>query len=358
MYIISLDFPLVLRNIKALLNVQKTYYLLLIIYILFSQGLLSQNLKLNILGESETETKIIDSLNYVRTHINYYTIKAEVDSIQKTISKIGYIENQLKGIEKINDSTFIATIHFKKKYNTIYIYYNSEYVNRDIINTVSHDINDDYFTVPIQKIETTLNYINSKIAEKGFPFTSLKLSEIKIKDQDNLQSQLIINSESNKRNVDHIIIKGYEKFPKSYIKHYLKIKPSEIFDLTNIEKKTMLLNGLNFANQIKTPEVLFTKDSTTLYLYIEKVKSNSFDGFLGFGTNDDTGKLEFDGYLNLNLNNNLNYGESFNLIYKSDENEQKTFNVNANMPYLFGSPIGTELELNIFKKDSSFTTVN
>jgi len=91
---------------------------------------------------------------------------------------------------------------------------------------------------------------------------------------------------------------------------------------------------------------------------LEKSKSNSFDGFLGFGTNEDTNNIEFDGYLNLELNNNLNYGESFRLLYKSDENKQKTFNAFLDLPYLFHSPLGAQLQLNIFKRDTIFTTVN
>src|SRR5690606_19532993 len=85
---------------------------------------------------------------------------------------------------------------------------------------------------------------------------------------------------------------------------------------------------------------------------------NSFDGFLGFGTNEDTNKLQFDGYLNLNLTNNLNYGESFRLLYKSDENDQKTFQSELTLPYIFSSPIGLDLQLYIFRRDSSFTTTN
>src|SRR5690606_18931569 len=127
---------------------------------------------------------------------------------------------------------------------------------------------------------------------------------------------------------------------------------------TQIKKQITDLNELNFARQLKDPEVLFTKDSTTLYVFIEKVKSNNFDGFIGFGTNEETNNIEFSGYLNLELNNNLNYGESFRLVYKSDENDQKNFLVNLNLPYLFNSPIGTELELSLLKKDSSFSTVN
>ena len=59
-------------------------------------------------------------------------------------------------------------------------------------------------------------------------------------------------------------------------------------------------------------------------LYLEKNKSNRFEGFLGFGSEETTGDLELNGYLNLNLVNNLNYGESFILNYRSDENDLKT----------------------------------
>ena len=66
--------------------------------------------------------------------------------------------------------------------------------------------------------------------------------------------------------------------------------------------------------------------------------------------------MELNGYLNLNLVNNLNFGESFRLNYRSDENDLKTFEAQLTLPYLFKTPIGSELELNIFKKDSTFTT--
>ena len=63
-----------------------------------------------------------------------------------------------------------------------------------------------------------------------------------------------------------------------------------------------------------------------------------------------------DGWRNLGLANNLNYGESFSLNYKSDEIDQKTLNVEIKTPYLFGSAIGAAVSLNIFRKDSTFTS--
>ncbi|MCB0469246.1 MAG: hypothetical protein KDC51_01015, partial [Flavobacteriaceae bacterium] len=221
---------------------------------------------------------------------------------------------------------------------------------------LSSKATDSSITIPIPATKRTLQYLNSLIAEKGYPFASLSLNPITVDAQKNVFSSLVIKLNGGQRRIDAVVVKGYEKFPKSYIRHFLKIKKGTQFGIKDIEKKTQLLKNLRFASEIKPPEVLFKNDSTTLYLYIEKRKSNAFDGFLGFGTNEETNKIEFDGYLNLELNNNLNYGESLNLYYKSDENKQRTFNAQVTLPYLLKTPLGAEFELRIFKKDTLFTT--
>lgn len=320
--------------------------------------LFSQNLELNIEGNNTLETTMIDSITYKKNHLDYSSIKTEIDSLQKILFKIGYIENELSQIKKLNDSVFLAQLQLKNKYEFIRIYYDNLQIDSKLLNVFSKNVFDTYFIIAFNTIETTLNFINSKISEKGFPFSKLKLSEIEITNHNYLKANLIASSTEQKRLVSDITIKGYEKFPSSYLKHYLKIKPQQTFNLNEIKIKTERLSNLRFASEVKPPEVLFSKDSTTLYLYLQKTRSNTFDGFLGFGTNEDTNKIQFDGYLNLNLTNNLNYGESFRLLYKSDKNDQKTFETNLSLPYLFKSPIGFDVSLRIFKKDSTFNTVN
>ncbi len=304
------------------------------------------------------ETKVIDTLGYHQKHKNYISIKTEIDSLRKRLNTMGYIENQLIKIKRENDSIFEAKLDLKQKFNSIYIYYPKKNIDAALLNLISEDVTDDYFNINISTIENSLTFLNSEIANNGVPFSKLKLSNIKKKDSISLKADLIVSDNTTKRTIDAIKIIGYEKFPKSFLKHYLKLKASQVFDLTTIEKKTEQLGNLRFANQLKPPEVLFQEDSTSIYIYVEKSKSNTFDGFLGFGTNDDTNKLEFDGFLNLRLVNNLNYGETFSLLYKSDEIDQDTFDASLELPYLFNSPIGVDANLRIFKKDSSFTTVD
>jgi len=339
------------------LKVSKYLLFSLFLIIYYSSYIDAQNLSLKIKGQDSVQTKTIDSIGYKTKFTDYKSLKLEIDILYTRLQNIGYIEVILKSIEKENDSVYLAQFNLNKKYNTLYIYYNNNIISESIIKPISNEITPDYFTIYIKDSETVLNYLSSKVIENGLPFASLNLNNIRPKNTSNLQADLTIKS-NKKRTLDGIVVKGYEKFPKSFIKHYLKIKKGTVFNLNDIKEKSRALDALRFANQAKSPEVLFTKDSTSVYLYLEKSKSNTFDGFLGFGTNETTNRLEFDGFLDLNLTNNLNYGESIDLTYKSDENDQVTFEARVNLPYLFNSPIGTELSLNIFRRDSIFSTTS
>ncbi|KJD37290.1 surface antigen (D15) [Tamlana sedimentorum] len=324
---------------------------------LFFGSVYSQNLNLKIIGKTEFETQIIDSLNYTKTHPNSLSIKQEVEAIKLALETKGHIELKPNPINKVNDSSFHIQLTLNKRYKQLRIFYNETDLDLNIIKQISSNYNKTYFDLPFTEIEDGLNYINNEISKTGLPFAKLMLSNIII-NNDLVEARLTTSDSNKKRIINSIIIKGYEKFPKSYLKHYLKIKQNQVFNLDDIQTKTNQLNNLNFASELKSPEVLFTKDSTSLYLYIEKRPRNTFDGFLGFGTNEETNKIQFDGYLNLNLTNNLNYGESLSIFYKSDENDQQTFEITTKTPYLFNTAIGIDLALHIFKKDSSFTTAN
>ncbi|WP_415191927.1 POTRA domain-containing protein [Psychroserpens sp.] len=326
-----------------------------LLFLLYFSNTCAQNLYLTCLGASKNETKSIDSIGYNKMFEDYASLNAEVSSLKTKLIKIGYIETKQLDFIKQTDSSYQVNFSLKNKYKSITIKHHN-LVSLPLLKMTGFLDNNNDLVIPIEHIETTLDFVNSQLANEGNPFSSLILTDIIRKDDKNLEGSLSI-SNLNSRTVDKFVLKGYEKFPKSFVKRYLKIKTGQTFSLEAIKEKTKALNDLAFANQIRDPEVLFSQDSTILYMYLEKAKSNTFDGFLGFGTNETTNKIEFDGYLNLNLTNNLNYGESLTLLYKSDESDQQTFDLRLDAPYLFNTPIGADLNLNIFKRDSSFVTV-
>ncbi|WP_431159235.1 POTRA domain-containing protein [Winogradskyella poriferorum] len=326
-----------------------------LLFLILPNQLTGQNLSLKVLSDSQKDLAVIDSVGYKSKFKDYKSLDKEINSLRTRLTKIGYIDTKLITVDKKNDTLYETRFKLGKKVNRIRVYFDSTF-NTDLLKIIDHVNGTNYFEIDINNLETDLTTLNAAIAEKGDPFTSLQLENILKLGSDLISASLRIDT-SQLRRIDNIVIKGYENFPKSYIKYFLKLKEGETFGLNEIKKKVELLEDLRFANKIKDPEVLFTKDSTTLYLYVEKVRTNNFDGFLGFGTNETTNKLEFDGYLDLRLVNNLNYGETLNLYYKSDEIDQQTFRVNVDLPFLFKTPIGLDLGLNIFRKDSTFINV-
>jgi translocation and assembly module TamA len=310
---------------------------------------------LNVKGSTADEQQIIDAINYKKAHENIKSIVDELFFLQKEFFNVGYFDASYSELVKTNDSTYQSTFKLNTKYTSLKVSYNKDKVNESLLGAFSLDYTDTYFNIAPENLTPFLEALIENFQNTGNPFAEVQLKNIKKQGQTvlaDLDIQVI-----EKRRLDKIIIKGYEKFPKSYTKHYLRLT-SKIFNKEEITKQTKRIDQLPFARQIKDPELLFTKDSTTLYIYIEKVKSNFFDGFIGFNTDEDTGSLKLNGYLDLKLTNNLNVGEQFNILWKNDGNKQTKFLADLKIPYVFNSPIGINAALDIFKRDSLFTTVN
>lgn len=331
--------------------------LILLLYILQSVSSQSQNINLKIETYPNAESKIIP---YNKHHSSFKSIINEIKAFQNQLINAGYLNNEVTEISTKDSTNYKCIIILKNKIKFVHIYIDKKNTTDSLYQELklTKSKNKNYYISEYTKLEKNLELQNRIINNKGYPFSELSLIEIQKKNDSTLTGKLKIDTNEKKRVLNRIIIKGYEKFPKSYLRHFLKIKKDKTFNLDEINKKTISLNNLNFSKQIKSPEVLFLKDSTKLYIYLEKTPSNNFDGYLGFATNENSNKIEFNGYLNLNLINNLNYGESLHLEYKSDETGQKNFNLTTNLPYIFNTPIGIEASLSILKRDSTFINTN
>ncbi|WP_378177792.1 ShlB/FhaC/HecB family hemolysin secretion/activation protein [Aquimarina sp. SS2-1] len=333
---------------------KKSFFYILYLNICLHSLCNAQNsaLKLLIKGKDIVETSKINSIGYKKEFQNFNGLNTEIKDFQEKLLKSGYLDITTAKLKKASDSLFICSLRLNKKYETLYIYYNSKSIPKKILAQISSEVDDQYFSVPFEKTEETLQLLTNYLVNQGNTFSNLSLTQIK-KNKNNVSARLK-SSKSNTRTIDNIAIKGYTKFPYSYLKYNIRIKKGDVFNKNNIIEKSANIDNLGFVRNIKAPEVLFKKDSTAVYLYLEKKSANTFDGFLGFSSDIESGNLELNGYVNLNLTNNLNFGEQLTLIYKSDGNDQQRFRANITLPYIFKTPTGIEGGLDIFKKDSTF----
>lgn len=322
----------------------------LIIFLIFISSLncLSQNLYLKIDGNSEIENKIIDSLGYNENHTNAKSIVDEINLLSDKLTKIGYLEHQVLNNEVLNDTIFIYKLNLKNRIYKTHIYIGENLILNSL---TTHIKTNDTLIIPYSETENYLNKTIYLLEKKGYPLAKLKLENIR-KEKNRLIARLNIQL-NNYRKINDLVIRGYDKFPTGHhlvLANNFKNKP---FNQDNLKKIYDRFNSFHFVKQLKYPEILFEKDSTKVYVYLEKANSNSFDGFIGF-SNDTEKKITLNGYLDLNLVNTLNSGEHLKLLWKSDGNQQKTFNISLDIPYIFKSPLGVKAQLNLFKQDSLF----
>ena len=323
-------------------------FLVLLFFLYFGQTLSAQKLHLKVNGKSKSETTTIDSIGYTALHDNAKSIIDESNSLSEKLTRIGYIENEITQNKKSNDSTFVSEFSLGTKTNLIHIYIgrNSALRELDVF-----DSNNDTLAMSFAETENFMNRTLSKLEKKGYALSKLRLINIK-KNNSRLEAELLYTPEK-KRQLNDIVINGYPKFPEGHKANIKRMYRNKIFNQDNLKKLYGDFEKFRFVKQTKYPEILFSKDSTKIYVYLEKNKANTFDGFIGFSNNEEN-KLIFNGYLDLVLNNILNTGETFKLYWKSDGNDQKTFNAAIELPYIFKSPFGLKGQLNIFKQDSTF----
>lgn len=335
----------------------KPHYLLsaFLICLCYNLSSYAQELELKIVGKDSIETRLIETKDYQQTHTSLKSIDQEVKRLYNEFQKEGYLNIDLHKKRLRNDSLYIQKISLHKRYEYLVIHFRPTEISEKILQKLHLKPDHHQFKIPINQTEVFLQQLNQEIANQGKPFTSLNLTKLETKSNQTVEAQLHID-QSNIRRIDSLIVKGYEKFPKSYLKNYIRLRKGQEFNKSKLDKNTEALKNLRFVTVPRNPEVLFTENQTLLYLYLEKKNSNHFEGFLGFSTDEETNKFKIDGDLSLNLTNNLNYGESLQIHYKSSGSDQQEFDAKLKLPYLFKTPIGAELGLNLFKQDSSYTT--
>ena len=269
----------------------------------------------------------------------------------------GYLEVKLDSLIK-TDSVCVVYLSPGKRLEFIKVYY--DHISKEILKEKDlkpfvKEITISYFVIPFIEIQDFMNSLITFFENKGDSFVQLSLENINLENQ---EASARLKLERNFiRRIDKVIVKGYENFPKNYIKHELNLKTGSIFNKEKIDLASRAINNLPFAEERKPPEVLFTNDSTIIYLYLNKKKSNQFDGIIGFASKEESNGIEFNGYLDLAINNIFNSGETIGLYWKNNGENRQRFYLEAEIPYLFNLPLTPRANFELYRQDSTFNNV-
>lgn len=304
-------------------------------------------MSLTISFDKSAPSSIEKKINFKKTHKDTLSLNTEVLLISETLKKLGYFTNTYQKTKSSNKNYTILFTLNKKIDKAI--------VKIDTLLRPYIFSKNNLLETPIEKLESLLLETTHKLEKDGKSFSKIHLKNIYI-DKNLLFADLVVNS-SIKRKIDSVIVKGYNNFPTSYLHNYFNLKKDKTFNKERLNTISNASKNLKFIKEIKKPEVLFTKDSTLLYLYLKKQQNNSFDGIVNF-TSKDNGDLLFNGNINLKLNNILNKGEKFELFWNSIADESQEFRLSTDIAYIFNSKISPQLAFSIYKQDSTFLNTN
>lgn len=307
-----------------------------------------QELKLELKSLKKIDHLILENIRYQKIHKSNTSIKKELTKLSDHLKKQGYFTNTIDSILHLNAKR-IAFFSLGKKIKNVTL--KTSNVAPRLVKKFK--INNDSLVLPIEKLDSFLENISIKLDAEGRSFSKVSLSSIKI-EKERLFANLEITA-GKKREIHAIEVKGYPNFPKSFLKNYFRLDKDKDFNKKRMNEIYELTNKLQFVAPLKKPEVLFTPDSTFLFIYLKKKTINSIDALVNFAS-EDNGEVFFNGNIDLELNNTLDYGEKFKLFWNKVDKDRQELQVSSTIPYLFQSNISPSIEFSLYRQDSSFVT--
>jgi translocation and assembly module TamA len=339
------------------LNIKFTPYIYILFFILNICGAKAQNLKLSIKTNQSSDQEVLNQIPFKKELPSKVALENELDSLLDKLEFRGYLNAKLDTIIA-SDTASTAFFSLGEKINSIKIYYghiSSSLLTKKELDLYVKEITDTYFEIPFSEIQASMQTLADHFEKKGNSFVRVSLREFILVNAE-ATAQLYIE-DNQQRTIDKVIVKGYENFPKSYILHELRLKTGSVFNKEKLKLASQAIVNLPFVEELKPPEVLFTSDSTLVYLYLKKKRSNQFDGIIGFASKEESSGLEFNGYLDLTINNIFNSGETIALYWKNNGNDSQRFFLEAELPYIFNLPLIPKANFQLYRQDSTYSNV-
>ena len=334
---------------KAILNKKFIPYIYILFLSCFSHLTFGQKNELILVAKDTIQNRIVSEIYHTKKHLQKKDALDEIDRILQQVKKRGFFTARIDSISKTNKE-LIAYLDLGKKINEIIIVTKKDNTNGII------DSGIDSIKIKTREFSDLTNQLLKQIDRKGNSFSEITYVNPLLKNDTLLLEMKISNSSS--RKIDKVITRGYEDFPKKFITKYFLIDKNTVFSKQKLNQVSALSNKLDFIKEKKAPEVLFKKDSTHLYLFLDKIGTSSFDGLVNFSSKENGKGLLLNGNLDLKLNNTFNTGEKFEIIWNKVSDEKTDFKINSYVPYVLNSKFSTTLEFYLYREDSTFINTN
>lgn len=205
------------------------------------------------------------------------------------------------------------------------------------------------------QVAKTLDRIVTWCENNGYPFASVKLDSVEIRE--NEISACIALTRHRFIKLDSMILEGDARISKNFLSRYLRLREGAAYNEHAIGQVSQRLRQLPFLRETHAPVMKITDKYNKLILFLNKKNASQFDGILGLQPQPN-GKTVLTGDVRIRLYNNIfKAGELVDLNWRRLQYQTQDFRVAAAYPYLFRTPVGTDYSLTLYKRDTTFIDV-
>ena len=216
-----------------------------------------------------------------------------------------------------------------------------------------------YFNKPFKYKEVAKSFekIIAYYENNGYPFAAVSLDSV---ETDREQLKGILRVEKNRFfKVDSIKVEGNARVSKNFLYRYLDVKEGMLYNEEVLKRISQKIRQLPFVFEKQSQMVRLTDKTNKLYLFLEKKNASQFDGIIGLLPDADTKKTVITGDVKLKLVNGIfRNGETFDLEWRRLQSQTQDFKGRVIYPYLFGTPVGIDYSLKIYRKDTTFIDIH
>lgn len=314
---------------------------------------MSQNVKLAVTVKSED--KKIRSIDYKKNHVSVAFAHKEIKTLLSKLHYEGYLLASVDSI--VSDSPHVyATVNSGERYRFAYL----RMGNLDPGLASRLGISEkSFFNKPFRYKEAakSIEKIIVYYENNGYPFADVTLDSIQF---ENDGFHAAWNVRKNKFfKIDSIRIMGSARINRKFLFRYLNIAPGMPYNESYLAAISPRIKQLPFLTEKQGQIVQLTNKTNKLILQLDKKNASQFDGIIGFLPDAQTNKAVITGDVKIKLVNGIfRNGETFDLEWRRLQTQTQDFKGSIVYPYLFGSPVGADYGLKIYRRDTTFIDIH
>ena len=228
--------------------------------------------------------------------------------------------------------------------------------DRDLLEKSGWNAGEKLNLASVRQFQTrTLNFLENN----GYPFASIRLDSLRFS-QESFSAKLILEKGPHYK-IDSIRIYGDAKISNEFIQRHLDISNGSFYRKDALDEISKKLSELPYVEEASNWNLTMLGTGCIVNLYLMPKKSSRVNVLIGLlPSNEQTSgnKLLVTGDADINLKNALGNAEEIYLNWQQLQVKSPRLNLGFYQPYIFRSAFGFNMGFELFKKDSSFLTIN